>query len=463
MLLNCFSPGAAAQDVNLMGKWIGILNVGGGQLRMGLEINHQQNRLEASLYSFDQTPEPIGLEDVILNGNRFSFKQESLQLQYRGVLKPAGDEMAGVLTQGIEIPLNFKRVTEFPVVNRPQTPQGPFPYEITEVRYPNDKSGGFLAGTLTFPREEGRFPCILLITGSGSQDRDETIMNHKPFWVIADYLTRQGMAVLRVDDRGIGESDPGSPEDTTADLVTDVQAGVQFLRNHSRVDKRNIWLIGHSEGGLIAPMVAGADRRIGGIVCLAGPGVPGRELLVEQNRLLRKAQGVNDATLKWFMPLFDDLLEVVLNSEPEQPASMMVEKRKALLAKHIVKAPVLVKLAAGQIDKELEAMIKAVDTSWMRFFLELDPQPALQRTRCPVFGIFGEKDLQVASKQNADPFEQALNDGRCRAWEIKIYPELNHLLQHAKTGSPSEYGTIEETISSDVLEDMLRFMRQHLR
>ena len=135
MLLNCFSLGATAQDINLTGKWIGILNVGGVQLRMGLEINHQQNRLEASLYSFDQTPEPIGLEEVIFNGNRFPFKQESLQLQYRGMLTPAGDEMDGVLTQGIEIPLNFKRVTEFPVVNRPQTPQGPFPYEITEVRY----------------------------------------------------------------------------------------------------------------------------------------------------------------------------------------------------------------------------------------------------------------------------------------------------------------------------------------
>jgi pimeloyl-ACP methyl ester carboxylesterase len=268
--------------------------------------------------------------------------------------------------------------------------------------------------------------------------------------------------VLRVDDRGVGGSSKVSSGDTTLELVTDVEAGVQFLRSHPRVDKRAVWLIGHSEGGMIAPMVAANDRRLAGIVCLAGPGVSGADILVEQNRLLRGAAGVDKKTLDWFMPLFKETIDLVLANPSDATDATFIEKRKALVAKHMKSAPAIAKLAAAQINIEIEAIGKQLSNPWMRYFLSLDPVPAIQNTRCPVFAVFGENDLQVPPKQSAGPFETALQFGKCRDYEVKIYAELNHLLQHSKTGAISEYGTIEETISPEVLHDVTEFMRSRL-
>jgi hypothetical protein len=280
--------------------------------------------------------------------------------------------------------------------------------------------------------------------------------------VIADHLARAGIGVLRVDDRGVGGSSKVSSGDTTLELVTDVEAGVQFLRSHPRVDKRAVWLIGHSEGGMIAPMVAANDRRLAGIVCLAGPGVSGADILVEQNRLIRGAAGVDKKTLDWFMPLFKETIDLVLANPSDATDATFIEKRKALVAKHMKSAPAIAKLAAAQINIEIEAIGKQLSNPWMRYFLSLDPVPAIQNTRCPVFAVFGENDLQVPPKQSAGPFETALQFGKCRDYEVKIYAELNHLLQHSKTGAISEYGTIEETISPEVLHDVTEFMRSRL-
>ncbi|MBT4723592.1 MAG: alpha/beta fold hydrolase [Planctomycetaceae bacterium] len=462
IVLFCLPLHAVETEINLSGKWHGTLAVGGAKLRIGLEIVHTGNSLNGNMYSFDQGSAPIALEKVTYDGEHFSFQITALKASYTAEVKDSGNEMKGLFVQGIPIALILKRVDEFPRPNRPQEPQAPFPYDIIEVEYINKESGGTLAGTLTLPPGRERVPVALLITGSGSQDRDETILGHRPFWVIADHLTRAGIGVLRVDDRGVGGSSKVSSGDTTLELVTDVEAGVEFLRGHPRVDKRAVWLIGHSEGGMIAPMVAVNDRRLTGIVCLAGPGVSGADILVEQNRLLRGAAGVDKKTLDWFMPLFKETIDLVLANPKDAADATFIENRKTLVAKHMKSAPVLIKLAAAQINTEIEAIGKQLSSPWMRYFLSLDPVPAIQNTRCPVFAVFGENDLQVPPKQSAGPFETALQFGKCRDYQVKIYPQLNHLLQHSKTGAVGEYGTIEETISPEVLNDVTEFIRGRL-
>ncbi len=461
-LLLCIPVHAVEMEIDLTGKWHGTLAVGGTKLRIGLEIVHDKNGLSGNMYSFDQGGTPTALEEVKYESNRFSFQIAAITVSYAAEVDDSGDEMKGLFVQGLPINLVFKRVHEFPQPNRPQEPQEPFPYDIIEVEYKNAQSGGTIAGTLTLPPKLERTPVALLITGSGSQDRDETILGHRPFWVIADHLTRAGIGVLRVDDRGVGGSSNVASANTTLDLVTDVEAGVQFLRSHPRVDKRAVWLIGHSEGGMIAPMVAANDRRLAGIVCLAGPGVSGAEILVEQNRLLRGAAGVEKKTLDWFMPLFKETIDLVLSNPNGGTDAMFIKERQALVAQHMKTAPLLIKLAPAQINTEIEAIGKQLNNPWMRFFLSLDPVPALQDTRCPGFAIFGENDLQVPPKQNAEPLESALQLGKGRDYEVKVYPKLNHLLQHSKTGAVNEYGTIEETISPEVLRDITRFMRSRL-
>jgi uncharacterized protein len=458
----CLPVYAAETEIDLTGKWHGTLAVRGAKLRIGLEIVRDKNGLSGNMYSFDQGGTPIALEKVKYDNNHFSFQITAHTISYAAEVDDSGDEMNGLFVQGIPITLVLERVDEFPQPNRPQQPQEPFPYDIIEVEYTNEESGGTLAGTLTLPVGYERAPVVLLITGSGSQDRDETILGHRPFWVIADHLTRVGIGVLRVDDRGVGGSSKVSSGGTTLELVTDVEAGVEFLRGHHRVDKRAVWLIGHSEGGMIAPMVAANDRRLAGIVCLAGPAVSGADILVEQNRLLRGAAGVDKKTLDWFMPLFKETIDLVLANPSEATDATFIKNRKALVAKHMKLAPVIVKLLAAQINTEIEAIGKQLSNPWMKYFLTLDPIPAIQNTRCPVFAVFGENDLQVPPKQSAGPFETALQLGKCRDYEVKIYPELNHLLQHSKTGVVSEYGTIEETVSPEVLSDITKFIRGRL-
>ena len=460
--LLCLPLHAAEIKIDLSGKWHGTLAVRGINLRIGLDLVHNANALSGNMYSFDQGNMPIALEKVTYDGESFSFQITRLKASYAAEVNESGTEMQGLFVQGLPIPLILKRVDEFPQPNRPQEPQKPFPYEIIEVEYTNEISGGTIAGTLTLPPGRERAPVALLITGSGAQDRDETILGHRPFWVIADHLTRAGIGVLRVDDRGVGGSSKVSPADTTLDLVTDVEAGVKFLRDHPRVDKRAVWLIGHSEGGMIAPLVAVNDRRLAGIVCLAGPGVSGADILVEQNRLLRGAAGVDKKTLDWFMPLFKDTIDLVLANPNDATDATFIENRQALVATYMKSAPVPIKLAAAQINTEIELVGKQLSSPWMRYFLSLDPVPAIQNTRCPVFAVFGEKDLQVPPKQSAGPFEIALQFGKCRDYKVKVYPELNHLLQHSKTGDISEYGTIEETISPEVLDNVTEFIRGRL-
>jgi hypothetical protein len=329
---------------------------------------------------------------------------------------------------------------------RPQLPKPPYPYRSLEVGYDNPAGHNHLAGTLTVPPGAGPFPAALLITGSGLQDRDETVAGHKPFLVLADYLTRRGIAVLRVDDRTMGGSTGDVVHATSANFATDVEAGVAFLKTRPEIDARKIGLIGHSEGGMIAPMVAVADPDVAWIVLMAGPGIPGDKLLVEQGRLIALAMGVAPDIVARNGALNAKVYAAIKNSKD---ASEAHDRAKALL------------IAAGLSDAAAEAAVGPASSDWFRFFFNYDPAPTLSKVRVPILAIDGSLDLQVppaedlaaikaATAANPDVMTQEL-------------PGLNHLFQTAKTGAPSEYQTIEETFSPAALKVIGDWIAAHTR
>ncbi len=319
---------------------------------------------------------------------------------------------------------------------RPQTPVPPFPYDVEEVAYDNTADGVHLEGTLTIPPGDGPHPAALLITGSGAQDRDETILGHKPFAVLADHLSRKGIAVLRVDDRGVGGSTGSVQDSTGASLTRDAEAGVAFLRKHARIDGKRVGVIGHSEGGAIGPRVAAADDRLAFVVMMAGPGVPGHEIVRLQAVEVVRASGATQAQVEAVRQRQNATIDALM------AASGVEDARKAVAS-----------VKGG--DPGGAAMVNP----WFLDFLHYDPAPTLRKVRCPVLVLNGELDMQVLSDQNVPAVEAALSHNK--HVDILRLPGLNHLFQHAKTGSPSEYAQIEETMDPEVLEHISTWVAKH--
>jgi pimeloyl-ACP methyl ester carboxylesterase len=328
-------------------------------------------------------------------------------------------------------------------LNRPQEPKKPYPYNEEEVGYENMRDGVKLAGTLTLPRGKGPFPAVLLITGSGPQDRNESLLGHKPFLVLADYLTRQGIAVLRVDDRGVGGSTGSTPNSTTENFAADVMAGIEFLKICKEIDPKQIGLIGHSEGGMIAPLVAAQNGDVAFIVLMAGAGLTGEEILYKQGAMIMKANGASVDQLAKQRATQESMFKIL--KEEKDPAA--AEKRlREELSKSLTEEE---KKKAGQT---IAVHIKLSNTPWFRYFLTLDPRPALRKVKCPVLALNGENDLQVSANENLREIEAALKAGGNNDVTIARLPKLNHLFQTSQTGSPNEYIKIEETIAPVALK-----------
>ena len=353
--------------------------------------------------------------------------------------------------QGYEMPCTIEAVSaeqyaELATPKRPQMPEPPFPYESEEVTYENAQDEVTLAGTLTIPQGNDKVPAILLVTGSGAQDRDQSIAGHKPFWVIADHLSRNGVAVLRVDDRGVGGSSAGSGQPTSEDLANDVRAGLAFLRKHPRIDPTQVGIAGHSEGGLIAPMVASnAPKDVAFVVMLAGPGVPGAELLVEQVGALLQASGAPPRVIAQAKEQQREVVEIIAKSKDEAATRAKLQE---LLDPD------------GAAGEQMNAQIDTLLSPWFRFFLDYDPRPMLRKVRAPVLVIAGGKDVQVVADQNVPEIEKALKAGKAKAVRVEVFDDLNHLFQHAETGNVSEYATIEETVAPEVLKLMSSWIRE---
>ncbi|MEM7247734.1 MAG: alpha/beta fold hydrolase, partial [Acidobacteriota bacterium] len=400
----------------------------------------------------------VELADVVRTDSELAFRIDQAGADFSHAL--TGDEGSGKLEQsGMTMAGSVRRLqgeeakqaAEGP--NRPQKPEGPFPYQQWEVTYKNPKDGTRLAGTLTVPEGKGPFPAAVLITGSGPQDRNESLMGHEPFHVIADHLSRRGIAVLRSDDRGVGESQGDFSAATTHDFVGDARGAIKFLRTLKTIDSKRIGVIGHSEGGLIAPFVAEKERKLAFAVLLAGTGVPGDEILYEQVGAILRASGADEADVKKSQAAQREVMDALTRGVPED------ELRKQIRA--LIKTQVQ-GLADDQIDEMVDAQVGTVTSPWFRTFLELDPRPALRRTRCPVLALNGSLDVQVLPDQNLPEIEKALRAGGNRDITIRELPGLNHLFQHATTGGMEEYAVIEETFAPEALEAMTTWIQDRM-
>ena len=395
-----------------------------------------------------------GAKGLPLSGIHVAEADEGMRVTFsiRGV--PGNPTFDGTLQDGVingtfsqgGVTFGFRLSREIvsgPV--RPQEPKPPFPYQIEEVKFQNGPIN--LAGTLTLPPGNGPFPAVLLISGSGLQDRDETVFGHKPFWVLADHLSRAGIAVLRVDDPGIGKSTPHPEPPTTADFATDVEAGVTFLKRDDRIG--TVGLIGHSEGGIIAAIVASRRDDIGFVVLMAGPGVPGAELLFKQNERIFDGMGIVGERKETLLTLLDRLFTTLTSDMTEDEMRQQVDEivRKQFEINGIP--------PAQQDETQVQAAVEQVLNPWMRYFLAFDPRPALEATRVPVLALNGELDVQVDAEQNLTAIDAALEKGGNHNVTLHRLPKHNHLFQRAKTGLVNEYAVIEETLSPEVL-DLIR-------
>jgi uncharacterized protein len=435
----------APSDID--GVWTGALDLGSVKLRLAFHIMNTADGLKATMDSLDQGAMGVPVTSVTRNGTALKIELKQIDGVFDGKISEDKTTVAGTWTQrGDSRPLVLMRAKDKAALElkRPQNPVRPLPYREEEVSFENKVQGDTLAGTLTIPQGKGPFTAVLLITGSGPQDRDESLMGHKPFLVLSDWLTRNAIEVLRVDDRGVGKSTGVFGTATTADFATDVEAGVAFLKTRPEVNPKKIGLIGHSEGGVIAPMVAARNPDVGFIVMLAGSGVPGDQILVEQRTLIAEAGGMSKEEAE------KDAVE-----ERAVLALVVKEKDSPELEKDLRQ-----KLAEYVKDPELGAQVQVLTSPWFRYFLAYDPGPALGQVKCPVLALNGEKDLQVPPKQNLAAIRKALEDGGNKNFEVVELPGLNHLFQTAKTGSPAEYGAIEETMSPVALEKMSGWILQ---
>jgi len=425
-----------AKPSDIDGAWMGTLETGAAKLRVVFHIFNAEDGLMATLDSPDQGAKGIPVTKVTREDASLKMEVKMVGGVFEGKIAKDLTVIEGTWTQGSPLPLVLKKVKDVSKLEprRPQNPVKPYPYREEGVAYENPVAHIKLAATLTLPQGNGPFPGVVLITGSGPQDRDETVFGHKPFLILSDYLTRQGIAVLRADDRGVAKSGGSFQSATTADFATDAEAGVAYLKTRAEVSK--IGLIGHSEGGVIAPMVAARNHNVAFIVMMAGTGVPGDQILVEQTRLISELMGASHE-------------QASKDAEEERELLAMVkqEKDQTVLDKALRK-----KLAGKLPDAQLGVEEKQVTSPWFRYFIAYDPATALRKITCPVLALNGEKDVQVPPQQNLPAIRKALEEAGNKNFEAVELPGLNHLFQTAKTGAPTEYAQIEETMSPVALE-----------
>lgn len=440
-----------AQDIT--GTWSGQLNIQGTHLNIVFHIEKSDTVYTTQMDSPDQGAFGLSTTKTVFAGNRIEITADGLGITYTGAVQK--DAIVGTFNQaGMAFPLTLKQ-TEVPQPNRPQEPQPPFPYHVEEITFPNKEAGIKLAGTLTIPDSANIFPAVILIAGSGPNDRDETIFGHKPFLVIADHLTRNGFVVLRYDKRGVGASEGEYKSATTHDFASDAAAAVAYLKIREEIDKTRVGLIGHSEGGVIAPIVAANkpdDIRF--IVLMAGMGVKGIDLILDQNETMMKQQHMEPEKIKTLQAINRNIFANLTNWEGTENDRIALRDS---LSKLWDKFPEKLKTDKDQF---IRTNLAGLSAPGYRHFLAIDPAVYLQKVSCPVLAINGEKDMQVDAEQNLQSIKKAFDKGGNTIYTIKSYPALNHLFQESVSGNVNEYAKIEQTLSPEVLSDITDWIKR---
>jgi uncharacterized protein len=468
-----FSFNAISQ--NITGNWEGVLQAQGNEIPIVFHI--KQDSTEKYSATFDSPKQKafnLACGDVIAKEDSLTVLIPLIKGRYAGLLNSDKKKLRGTWYQGpASMPLVMKKLSDVVTikeVNRPQTPRPPFPYKSEDVEYDNADKSIHFGGTFTVPLPEPNtdnikapvYPTVLLITGSGPQDRDENILDHKPFAVVADYLTRQGIAVLRVDDRGIGKTSGSFATSTTFDFAFDVEAGINYLKSRKDVDTFNIGLIGHSEGGMIAPMMASRRKDIGFIILLAGPGVNVLDMMEQQSADVMSSAGTLKTDIDFYRPLYRNLVTAIINAKDAAAAS---KKAIAVFKKWQKGKPAsAIKNTTGvEAEKDIpvftNAFLKQLSNPWFSNFMKMNPQNYLTKTNCPVLALNGEKDIQVSAKPNLAGIKTALQKNNNNHVTTMEMPGLNHLFQHCKKCSADEYGELEESFDTVTLKIMLDWIK----
>lgn len=430
---------ATAVAQSLDGSWKGKLSVGGTELNLVLNFaNDADRKLTCTLDSPDQGVKGIPAEVANADPKELKITVNAIGMGYEGALTDG--ELRGTFTQGgFSCPLNFKPGTV--QINRPQEPKAPYPYKTEEVTISNPSANVTLSGTLTYPvgyekMKKKDVPVVVMISGSGQQDRDEAVFGHKPFLVLADYLARNGVASLRYDDRGVGRSTGDASNVTTQTNMTDAEAALNFVKQMGKFGSSG--LLGHSEGGLISFML-GAKGAPDFIVTLASPAVRGDSVLMEQNRLLLRYAGMTSKQLYGYCNGLRLIYDCVISGKDEQAVLDMSSELESLMG-----------------VKPTKELIASFYTPWVKFYLAYNPSDDIRKTRCPVFALNGASDTQVAARTNLGAIISLLPANKKSM--TKEYAGLNHLFQQCLTGLPREYAKIEETMLPAVLKDIAEWI-----
>jgi uncharacterized protein len=445
---------ASGNATPLDGAWKGTISVAGQVIPVQLNFKGQGGTIDI------QGQKGLRMENFSAEGSQIKFEMlpKPRTAAFTGTVE--GDKMSGAFEQsGVKGAWNAAREA---VVSSAPTASAAKGYQDEEVTFKNAQYT--LAGMLSIPDGAGPHPAIILISGSGAQNRDEELFGFKPFAILADALAKQGIAVLRYDDRGIGGSTTGTMDDTSETFAADVSSAYDYLKTRSEINPQQIGLLGHSEGGIIAPMVAVNKGDVAFLVLLAGPGMPGKDVLLEQSGAVLKSSGADEASVAHQTALEKEIIDAVLTGQGlEQARADLVNEFKASAAK----MPEDQRKQLGDIDqwaqKNVDAQLAGMQGAWMKFFLTHDPAPVLEKVHAPVLALFGGKDVQVPATTNEPAVKAALEKGGNKDVTTKVFPDANHLFQAAQTGSPTEYATLKPEFAPGVVDTITSWVVEHTK
>jgi len=443
-------PAAAVSKIE--GTWQGAIETGNMRMRLQLHLSHDDNgQLLASLDSLDQAIQGIPASQVTEKAGELKFELSAFGAKYAGTLNATKNQITGNWSQRGNIEkLDFRRSDQVLELRRPQNPVKPYPYKEEEVSFASSSGSVTLAGALTLPQGTGPFPAAVLVGGSGPTDRDETVAGHKPFLVLADLLTRKGVVVLRYDKRGVAQSTGKYADATVEDFEQDAQAAFQFLKSRKEVDAKRLGLIGHSEGGILASLLATRSSDVSWLVLLATPATTGEKTLLRQSELVARTGGLPEEQITRSLE-FDRKAYAAVREEND-PAAL--EKRLTALVEQSG-------LGSAMPPAAVQAQIRTMSSPWFRQFLDYDPEPSLEKIKCPVLALNGDRDLQVDSAENVPLLRKFLVAGGNKDFIVVEVEGVNHLLQTAQSGSPALYGAIEETMAQEVLTAIGNWVAKH--
>jgi alpha/beta superfamily hydrolase len=444
-----------------LGIWEGKMNAG-VDLRMIFHISQDVSKnFIATIDCPDQGLKDINVSSLQLKNDSIHLEIPQFQASYTGKLS-SDSVITGMFYQTMSLPLNFKKISKVAIKNRPQTPVGPLPYKSEDLVYTSEDKSITYGATITIPVGKGPFPTALLLTGSGQQNRDEEILGHKPFAVIADHLTRNGFIVLRVDDRGMGNTTGDILSSTTRDFSNDAIVSLNYLKCRKEVDKNKIGLIGHSEGGMIAQIVAAERKDINFIIMLAAPGEKTLKLMSEQNEAFLTKVGLPRESITAYLDLYNTIMISILKSGKDSVTGnvkTIVDTWTAKTKKNIVITTTGIRDEKSKSDF-INQCVNQVGRPWFKYFLNYDPAPIIKKITANVLAVNGNKDIQVIAKTNLAGIETALKNGKSESYKVIELEGLNHLFQECNKCTVSEYDQLEETISPALLEIISKWLKK---